>query len=115
MLYVQATPACAIVAARPAIVSVPCLAEAAGFGAAEKWTCPWPLPLAAPTIPIHASVVVAVHAQASAIATATSPVPPLAGTVCDGGVSVASHEGGDGGPGGGAGACSCEMPIVRPA
>src|SRR5437870_990414 len=56
----------------------------------------------------------AVHAQPSATATVTVPLPPDAGTFCDAGLIDASHDGA-GGVDGGAAACACEMPSVWPA
>ena len=81
-------PACVRVNVLPPAVSVPVRGVVAVFGATLYVTEPLPLPVAPALIVIHASLLVAVHAQPVDVATATVPVPPPDVTLADAGEIV---------------------------
>jgi hypothetical protein len=58
------------------------------LAAALKLTVPFPLPEAGAVTVIHVTLATAVQEQAAAVFTVIVPAPPLAGTLCDGGVTV---------------------------
>jgi hypothetical protein len=91
-----------MVAVRPAIVSVPRRPAPVSFLRTENLTTPFPVPLAPVSIVIHASLLVAVHAQMPAVVTATLwPPPPFGSIPWVSGEMVDGHPvGGDGGGGG---------------
>ena len=62
------------------MVTVPLRVEVAVFAATLYATEPSPDPLAPLVTVIHATLLVAVHAQPVSDVTATEPVPPPAGT-----------------------------------
>lgn len=76
----------------PPIVSVAERADVPLFAAAENATVPSPLPVAPDVIVTHEFAVVAVQSQPPGAVTVTVPLPPAAGTACDVGVIVTSHE-----------------------
>jgi len=89
------------VAVRPAIVSVP-LRAGPLFPATLYVTPPFPVPLALLVIVIHASLLVAVHAQVLAVVTVTLwPPPPIHSMPLEAGEIVYQHVAGGGGSGGG--------------
>jgi hypothetical protein len=72
------------------------------FPATLYVTTPLPVPLAPLVIVIHASLLVAVHAQVLAVVTVTAwPPPPPHGMPLDAGEIVYQHAAGGGGGGGG--------------
>ena len=71
----HATPVCVTVKVCPAMPIVPVRDSELAFAPTEKFTVPLPVPLL--TVVIHASPVVAVHAQAAGAVTLKLPVPPV--------------------------------------
>jgi hypothetical protein len=61
----------------PATVSVPVRGEVAGFAAIEKFTAPFPLPLAPEVTVSHAALLVAVQVQPAAVVTAVLLEPAV--------------------------------------
>ena len=88
IVSVHATPACVTVALLPPAVIDPLRDVVEVFAAALNETVPLPEPLAPAVIVIHASVVVAVHAQPVGDVIVTVPDPPPTATACDAGESV---------------------------
>jgi hypothetical protein len=79
--YVQPWP-CTTVTVCPPMVREPVRAGPLA-AATAKLTVPPPLPLAAPVMVIHGTLLAAVHAHPLAVFTVTVRVPPLASTVCE--------------------------------
>jgi hypothetical protein len=75
----------------PPIVNVPLRAVVAAFAATVYETDPFPVPLAPALIVIHASLLVAVHAQPVATVTLTVPDPPPATAFADTGAIVGAQ------------------------
>jgi hypothetical protein len=85
---VQGAPACVTVNVLPPTVSVPVRGAVAVLAATAYVTEPLPLPAAPALMVIHASLLVAVHAQPVDAVTATVPVPAAAVTLADAGEIV---------------------------
>src|SRR5438876_464406 len=88
IVSVHMTPACVIAALLPPALIVPLRDVVEVFAAALNVTVPLPVPLAPAVIVIHASVVVAVHAQPVGDVIVTVPDPPPTATACDAGDNV---------------------------